>query len=207
MVYHNCARSLTDLSYPRSCHLLPTSTSSYSKLSRLFRIQPWLIHVPCPTHATRVLFILRAKILMFFFPSLSIMQIMHISPSSRDAISFVYIFPRGRGKCWISLRDSSVIIGASSRRSFGLYIHHRAPRAAFHFMQRDIHRSMIERSGMSLQAKRQMVARPWDLSYTLLQSLRRQWVYATCAESRLMISVIVERRSSLCSWGFVMWIE
>src|SRR5260221_9329507 len=135
MVYHNRARSLTDLSYPRSCHLLPISTSSYSKLSRLFRIQPWLIHVPCPTHVTRVLFILRAKILMFFFPSSSIMQIMHISPSSRDAISFVYIFQRKRGRFWISSRDSSVTIGASSRRSFGHCIHHRAPWAALHLIE------------------------------------------------------------------------
>src|SRR6266436_8440577 len=162
---------------------------------------------PCLTRATRVLCILKERILTCFLPSTRAMQIVHISLSSRDASLSIYIFPRKRDGFWISSRDTGVVAGTSSRMSFGLYIHHHAPRAAFHFMQRDIRRSMIERSGMSLQAKRQMVARPWDLSYTLLQSLRHQWVYATCAESHLMISVIVERRSSLCSWGFVMWIE
>src|SRR5258707_14729445 len=127
---------------------------------------------------------------MFCFPSSSIMRIMHISPSSRDAISFVYIFPRGRGKCWISSRDSSIVIGTSSRRSFGLYIHHCVPRAAFHLIQS---RSMIERSGTSLWVMRQMVARPRDLSCMLLQSLDHQQVYATCVESHLMILLTVKR--------------
>src|SRR5258706_4646742 len=135
---------------------------------------------------------------MFFFLGSSITQIAHVSQRFRDASSFVCIFPRRRGNFWTSLRDSSVAIGASSQRSFGLYIHHRVPRAGFHLMQR---KSMIERSGTSLQVIRQMVARPRDLSYMPLQSLGHHRVYATCVESGFMILLTVERQSSSCSWG------
>src|SRR5258705_13144395 len=162
---------------------------------------------PCLTRATRVLCILKERILTCFLPSTRAMQIMHISLSSRDASLSVYIFPRKREGFWISSRDTSVVAGTSSRRSFGHCILHRAPQALFHLMQRSTSRSMIERLRTSLQAMRQMVARPWDLSCASLQSLDHRQVYATCAESCLMISVIFERQSSLCSWEFAIWIE
>src|SRR5260221_2729343 len=101
----------------------------------------------CLALTTRVPCILKGEVLTCFFPSSSIMQIVRVSQSSRDASSFVCIFPRRRDEFWISLRDSSVAIGASSQRSFGHWIHHRAPRAAFHLMQSQ---RMIERLGTSL---------------------------------------------------------
>src|SRR5258707_3441505 len=162
---------------------------------------------PCLTRATRVLCILKERILTCFLPSTRAMQIVHISLSSRDASLSVYIFPRKREGFWISSRDTGVIAGTSSRRSFGYCILRHAPQALFHLMQRSTSRSMIERLRTSLQAMRQMVARPQDLSCMSLQRLDHRQVDATCAESRLMILVIVERRSSSCSWGFVIWIE
>src|SRR5258708_26283550 len=101
----------------------------------------------CLALTTRVPCILKGEILMCFFPSSSIKQIVRVSQSSRDVISSVYIFPRRRDESWISLRDTSVANGTSSRRSFGHCIHHHVPWAAFHLMQ---NQSMIERLGTSL---------------------------------------------------------
>src|SRR5260221_10524160 len=103
--------------------------------------------------------------------------------------------------------DTGGVDGTRTGRSFGHCILHCAPQALFHLMQRSRSRSMIERLRTSLQAMVQMVARLQDLSCTSLQSLDHWQVYATCVGSRLMILVIVERRSSSCSWGFVIWIE
>src|SRR5260221_12248148 len=162
---------------------------------------------PCLTRVTRVLCILKERILTCFLPSMRAMQIMHISLSSRDASLSIYIFPRKREGFWISLRDTGVVAGTSSRRSFGHCILHRVPQALFHLMQRSMSQSMIERLRTSLQAMRQMVARPRDLSCMSLQSLDHRQVYATCVENRLMILLTVKRRDSSCSWEFAIWIE
>src|SRR5260221_6549416 len=130
---------------------------------------------------------------MCFLPSTRAMQIMHVSLSSGDVSLSIYIFPRKRKGFWISSRDTGVVAGTSSRRSFGHCILHHALQALFHLMQRSTSQSMIERLRMSLQAMRQMVARPWDLSCVSLQNVGHQRGYVTCAESHLMISVIVER--------------
>src|SRR5260370_24035219 len=144
---------------------------------------------------------------MGYLPSMHIMQMVYISPSSRSGSTSVHIFPGKRSQFWKSLlRDARMVIGTSLWRSFGRGIH-RGRRTVLHPLWRDASRRAIERLEMGLKNLEKTIARPWNLSYMPFQSLGHQQDYATCVESRITISSIVRRQHSLSIWEFASWIQ